>query len=46
MKKYTAFEMELLRLSEEDLIRTSGESEGQPDIEFDENELPLVPIFN
>ena len=43
VKKYTALEMELIVLEQFDVIRTSG---NQPNIDFDENELPLVPIFN
>ena len=42
MKKYTTLEMELIVLEQFDVIRTSG---NQPDIDFDDNELPLVPIF-
>ena len=46
MKRYTALEIKILKLSEKDIICTSGENEGRPDIEFGENELPLVPIFH
>ena len=39
MGKYTELQMELILLSEEDVIRTS------PDIDYDDNETPGVGLI-
>lgn len=40
MKKYIRMELEIIRFSEEDVIKTSGEL---PNVSSGEDELPIVP---